>query len=175
MDLTAASTVAEVIASLGVLVTLVYIAREFHHNAERSKVDSMAKAIETQVIQFANLAREPAQADLLRRALADFDNLTQNQQGKISAVIHEITLSHNVIRHAYESALLPEQEYKALQHNWVSLIRTKGGRQWWQKWKHMMPDDVIEYVDTALDDPNIKVKPLDEEMPWLFGTQDADS
>ena len=36
----------------------------------------------------------------------------------------------------------------------------------------MMPVDVIEYVETALDDPNIEVKPLDEEMPWLFALQE---
>jgi hypothetical protein len=66
---------------------------------------------------------------------------------------------------------MPEGEFRALQSNWVSLMRTRGGRQWWQGWKHMMPVDVIEYVDTALDDPNIKVKPLNEEMPWLFALQ----
>jgi hypothetical protein len=37
----------------------------------------------------------------------------------------------------------------------------------------MMPDDVIDYVDSALDDPNIEVKPLDEEVPWLFALDDS--
>jgi hypothetical protein len=156
MNLAAATNIAEIIASLGVVITLIYIAREFRHNAERSRIDSIARGIETQVRQFARLAEEPEKAELLRHALADFDSLTQPQKG---------------IRHAYESGQMPEGEFRALQSNWVSLMRTRGGRQWWQGWKHMMPVDVIEYVDTALDDPNIKVKPLNEEMPWLFALQ----
>lgn len=172
MSLAAATNIAEIIASLGVVITLIYIAREFRHNAERSRIDSIARGIETQVRQFARLAEEPEKAELLRHALADFDGLTQPQKGQVSTVIHDIALSHNAIRHAYESGLMPESEFRALQSNWISLMRTTGGRQWWQGWKHMMPNDVITYVDGALDDPSIEIKPLDEEMPWLFALQD---
>jgi hypothetical protein len=175
VDLAAVSSIAEIIASLGVVITLIYIAREFTHNAHRARLDSMGKAIETQVLQFARLAGEPGKADLVRRALADFDGLTQAQKGQASAFIHEIALSHNVIRHAYESGLLPQDEFRALQANWVSLMRTNGGRQWWQGWRHMMPDDVIEYVDATLDDPSIEIRPLNEEVPWLFAMDNDDS
>lgn len=172
MDLAAATNIAEIIASLGVVITLVFIAREFRHNAERSRIDSISRGIETQVRQFARLAEEPEKANLLRHALADFDGLTQAQKGQISTIIHDIALSHNAIRHMYESGQMPEGEFRALQANWVSLMRTNGGRQWWQGWRRMMPDDVIEYIDNALDDPNIDVKPLNEELPWLFALED---
>jgi hypothetical protein len=171
MDLASATNIAEIIASLGVVITLIYIAKEFRHNAERSRIDNIARGIETQVRQFARLAEEPEKAELLRHALADFDGLTQPQKGQVSTVIHDLALSHNAIRHAYESGQMPDGEFRALQSNWVSLMRTRGGRQWWQGWKQMMPVDLIDYVDTALDDPNIEVKPLDEEMPWLFALQ----
>jgi len=167
--------IAEIIASLGVVITLIYIATEFRRNSDRSRLENMGQAIETQVRQFARLTDDPERAELLRQALVDFDNLTQSQKGQISTVIHEILLSHNVIRHAYESGLMPEGEYKALQSNWVSLMRTTGGRQWWQNWRGMMPDDVVAYVDAVLDDPSIEVRPLYEEVPALFGIEDDSS
>lgn len=175
MDLATLTSIAEIIASLGVVITLIYVATEFRHNADRSRLESVGQAIETQVRQFARLTDDPEKAELLRHALVDFDNLTQSQKGQISTVIHEIALSHNVIRHAYESGLMPEGEYKALQSNWVSLMRTTGGRQWWQNWRSMMPDDVVAYVDTVLDDPGIEVKPLYEEVPSLFGLEEDSS
>lgn len=175
MELATVTSIAEIVASLGVVITLIYIAREFRHNTDRSRIESIGKGIETQVRQFARLAEEPEKAELLRRALADFNGLTQAQKGQVSTVIHDIALSHNTIRHVYESGLLPEDEFRALQSNWVSLMRTRGGRQWWQGWKHMMPIDVIEYVDSVLDDPNIGVRPLDEEVPWLFALEDNSS
>lgn len=60
-----------------------------------------------------------------------------------------------------------------LQHNWASLMRTTGGRQWWRGWKCMMPPDLIGYVDSLLDDASLQVKPLNEEVPWLFATEPA--
>ena len=177
MDLATATNIAEIIASLGVVITLIYLAREFTHNADRTRLENVGKAIETQVLQFARLVDEPEKGELLRQALADFDGLTQVRKGQASAVIHEIALSHNVIRHAFESGLMPQDEFRALQSNWVSLMRTNGGRQWWQCWRHMMPDDVIEYVDSVLDDSSIAVKPLNEEVPSLFaidGSPDTD-
>jgi hypothetical protein len=173
MDLATATNIAEIIASLGVVITLIYIAKEFRHSAERTRIESIGRGIETQVRQFARLAEHPEKAELLRHALADFNSLTQAQKGQVSTVIHDIALSHNAIRHAYESGQLPEGEFRALQSNWLSLMRTQGGRQWWQGWRHMMPDDVVEYVDSTLDDPNIEVKPLDEEVPWLFALDDS--
>ena len=175
LDLTTATNIAEIIASLGVVISLIFIAREFRRNAEQSRLDSMAKAIKTQVYEFAHLTDEPGKAELLRHALVDFDGLTQSQKGQISTVIHEILLSHNVICHAYQSGLLPSMEFRALQYNWAALMRTTGARQWWQGWKHMMPDDLVDYVDSALDDPNIAAKPLNEEMPWLFALEPSSS
>lgn len=175
MDLATVTNIAEIVASLGVVVSLIYIATEFRHNADRSRLESMGQAIETQVRQFARLTEDPENAELFRRALVDFDGLSQSQKGQVSTVIHEIALSHNVIRHAYESGLMPDEEYKALQSNWVSLMRTRGGRQWWQVWRGMMPTDVVDYVDAVLDDPDIEIGPLNEEVPALFGVEDGPS
>ena len=50
----------------------------------------------------------------------------------------------------------------------VSIMRTTGARQWWAGWRSIMPDDVVKYVDSTLDDPSIKVGLLNEEVPWLF-------
>ncbi len=58
-----------------------------------------------------------------------------------------------------------------MQHLWLSLMRTPGGRQWWNGWKSIMPDEVVAYVDTALDDPSIDAKPIYEQVPWLFALE----
>lgn len=141
---------------------------EFRRNARNAGLESMARALETQVHQFAHLVDEPQKAGLVRRALADFDGLNQDEKGQISAVIHDILLSHDVLRRAHALGHMPDADFRIVQELWVSLMRTTGGRQWWAGWKGIMPELIVAYVDAAVADPNLKAKPLDRELPWLF-------
>jgi len=172
LNLAIATNIAEIIASIGVVVSLIYIAREFRRGMRNASLERFSKAIETQVHQFAHLADEPEKAELVRQGLADLDQLDRGQQGQFSAIIHDILLSHDLVRRAYESGELPEKEFRIMQDLWVSIMRTNGGRQWWAGWRSIMPDDVVKYVDSALDDPNIKTGTLCEEVPWLFALED---
>jgi len=171
VNLTLATNIAQIIAALGVIISLVFIAREFRRNARSASLASAAQALQTQVHQFAHLADEPQKADRMRRALADFDSLDLGEKGQVSAVIHDIILSHDVLRRAYEADLLPKDDFIVMQELWVSLMRTTGARQWWTGWKGIMPDKVVAYVESAVDNPALKTKPLDQEIPWLFAFQ----
>ena len=168
MNLTFATDIAQIIAALGVIVSLVFIAREFKRNARSASLASAAQALQTQVHQFAHLADEPQKADRIRRALADFDSLDLGEKGQVSAVIHDIILSHDVLRRAYEAELLPKDDFIVMQELWISLMRTTGARQWWAGWRGIMPEKVVAYVESAVDSPALKTRPLNEEIPWLF-------
>lgn len=172
MNLTTVTNIAEIIASIGVVVSIIYIAREFGRNSRNAKLERFAKAIETQVHLFAHLMDEPAKAELVRNGLVDLDRLDIGQKGQFSAIIHDIMLSHDLIRRAYESGQMPQGDFRVMQKLWASIMRTTGGRQWWAGWKSIMPKEVVEYVDSALDDPNIKAGLLNEEVSWLFAIED---
>lgn len=172
MDLTTVTNIAEIIASVGVVVSLIYIAREFGRNSRNAKLERFSAAIESQVRQFAHLMDEPVKAELVRHGLVDLNRLDKGQKGQFSAIIHDILLSHDLIRRAYESGQMPERDFRIVQDLWLSIMRTTGGRQWWAGWKGIMPDDVVRYVDSALDDPSINIRPLHEEVSWLFAIED---
>lgn len=146
-----ATSIANIIASVGVVDSLLYIAREFRRSSRNASLERFAKAIETQVHQFAHLADEPEKAELVRQGLADLEQLDRGQQGQFSAIIHDILLAHDLVRRAFESGELPEREFRIMQDLWVSIMRTRGGSQWWAGWRGIMPDEVVDYVDAALD------------------------
>ena len=130
MNWDAIGAIGEVLASLGVVATLLYLASEFRNNVKKTQVDSLAKAIETQARQFAHLANDEGKADLLRRALVNFDELTQGEKGLVHAVFFDICISQNIIRQAHSLGLLDLDVFCALQLNWLSLMRPKGARSW---------------------------------------------
>lgn len=172
MDLITVTSIAEIIASVGVVISLIYIAREFGRNSRSARLEKFANALETQVHLFAHLVDEPDKAALVRQGLVDVDGLNQGQKGQFSAIIHDILLSHDALRRAYEAGQMPEGDFRIMQVLWLSIMRTTGGRQWWAEWKGIMPDDVVEYVESAVDDQSIKARPLNEEVPWLFAMED---
>ena len=164
----AIGAVGEVLGSLGVVATLLYLASEFRNNVKKSQMDGLAKAIESQARQFAHLTNEVEKAELVRRALVGFDDLTQGEKGLIHSIFFDICISQNIIRQAHSLGLLDQDEFCALQLNWLSLMRTKGARSWYSVWKHSTPKNWQAYVDAALDDPELTVEPLYDDMPWLY-------
>jgi hypothetical protein len=158
----------EFLGAIAVVATLAYLAMQIRQNTAQMRLDSMAKAVETQVHQFAHLTESKEKGDLVRRALADFDSLSQDEEGLIHTTFLEIAISHNVIRHLHQAGLVDKGEFATLQSNWVSLMRTNGGRVWYEQWRHTTPPDWQAYADDVLSDPNQTVKPLDEDLPWLY-------
>jgi hypothetical protein len=172
LDLTTVTNIAEIIASIGVVISLIYIAREFGRNSRSERLEKFGKALETQVQLFAHLVDEPDKAELVRQGLVDVNRLNQGQKGQFSALIHDILLAHDVLRRAYEYGQMPEDDFRIMQDLWISIMRTTGGRQWWAGWKAIMPLDVVNYVESTVDDQSIKTKPLNEAVPWLFAIED---
>jgi hypothetical protein len=168
MDTATAANIAEIVASVGVIISLIFVAHEFRRNSRNASLDTVARGIDTMVHQFARLVEDPNGADRLRRGLVNFDGLSQVEKGQVSTIIHEIMLSYDFLRRAHESGLMLARDYREWRALWLSLMRTTGGRQWWASWKDIMPAEVIAHVDAVLDDPNIDAKLLNEAVPALF-------
>jgi hypothetical protein len=99
---------AEIGGMIAVVVTLAFLAVQIRQSTVQMRLDSMAKAIETQVYQFAHLTDDIHKAQLLRRAFADFENLNQDEKGLVHAIFLEINISHNIIKHAFDAHLLDD-------------------------------------------------------------------
>ena len=90
MNWDAIGAIGEVLGSIGVVATLLYLASEFRNNVKKSQMDGLAKAIESQARQFAHLTNEEEKAELVRRALIGFDDLTQGEKGLIHSIFFDI-------------------------------------------------------------------------------------
>lgn len=166
---------ADIVGGAFIVVTLGFLAWQIRQNTKLIRTEHLTKSLETQVYRIAHLTDTAEKADLVRRAFADFSSLSQTEKGIVHTMILEINIAYNAIRHSFEAGLLDEEEFLVHQANWLSLMRTRGLRQWHESFKHVQPEYWRNYVDSIMDDSEIDVNPLDEEVPWLYKLNVAES
>ena len=158
----------EFIGSFAVVITLVYLAIQIRHNTRASRTESLNTALGVHVKQIAQLTATNEDSELFRKFADDFHALSANEKGRIQAMMLARIASFNQVIRLHASGMLDDDEFEAMQGTFISILRTAGGRDWWGAYKHMVPRGLDDYVTNALNDPNIKRKPYNEELPWLF-------
>ena len=162
----------EILGSIAVVVTLIYLARQIHQSTEASRHESLNTALGTHVFQIADLTATDEAAELFRRFCSDFHALSLNEKGRIHSALLKRLASFNQVARLHEAGLLDDDEFEAMQGTYISILRTPGGRAWWETYRNMTPKNLNAYITTAIDDPGITRKTIIEEQPWLFEPRD---
>lgn len=168
VDWGAIGAISDVLGALFVGVTLIYLAVQLHQNTRASRMEALNTAIGNHVMQIASLTSTIEKASLFRRFTEDFYALSLDERGVIQSMMLERMATYNQISRLHQSGLLEPSEFNAMQGTVISILRTKGGSQWWACYKHMVPAPFENLVATALNNPAIAKKSYAEELPWLF-------
>lgn len=168
MTLETLGNLGEFFGSLAVLITLVYLAREYHQSREAKRTESLNIALGTHVHLIAQITATNEGAELFRRFCKDFSSLSLNDKGRIHAVMLELLVSFNQVFRFNKSKMLDDEEFDAMRGTFISILRTAGGRAWWEAYRHMTPEFLNIAVSAMIDDPEIHFGPITEEQSWLF-------
>jgi hypothetical protein len=96
MSLSDWGVVAEIIASKGVLVTLVYLAIQIHQSIRQIKSRGLQAAIENFLHNFDKTTETGVGAEIFRKGLNDFDSLTASDQGCFHTKMHSLLHGFNI-------------------------------------------------------------------------------
>ena len=155
----------EFIGSIAVVVTLVYLAIQIRQNTRATRTESLNTALGVHVNQIAQLTATDADSELFRRFAQDFHALSANETGRVQAMMLQRVASFNQVIRLHRAGFLDDDEFQAIQGTFISIMRTAGGRQWWDGYRHMCPKELDRYITQALDDSSIDRKPYNEELP----------
>ena len=76
--------------------------------------------------------------------------------------------SFNQVQRLHATGMLDDNEFYAMRGTFISILRSPGGRAWWDTTRFMMPNNLEAKISTAIENPNIKRKSITEEQRWLF-------
>lgn len=168
MSLEQASLATQIVAALAVVGSLIFLALQIRQNTKGEQLESLNVALNTHVGLIADITATDADAELFRKFVTSLESLSLNERGRAHALMLRRLASFNQVMFLHAAGALPQEEFEAIQGVFISIVRTKGGRRRWALFKHVVPPHVNAFVSDALDDPTIRLKAFDEEVPWLF-------
>ena len=158
----------EFIGSIAVVITLIYVARQIRQSSEASQTEGLNKALEVHVGQIAEMTATAEAADLFRRFCVDFHSLSLNDKGRVHSLMLKRIASFNQVQRLHATGMLDDDEFYAMRGTFISILRSPGGRAWWDTTRFMMPNNLEAKISTAIENPDIKRKSITEEQRWLF-------
>ena len=167
MNWDAISAVAETIAAIAVIVSLLYLAVQVNQNTRALKSRGLKSARERFLMDLDRATRTQVDAEIFRKGLNDFDNLSPADQGCFHSKMHALT---HAFHHAWDlnkDGLLPDHELDAMRDITISYLITPGAQQWWAIHKTVPPPDIVNYLDNASANANGMIAPATDRFPWL--------
>ncbi len=150
---------AEILSSIAVLVTLIFLVIEFRQNNDlieqnnRAIRDSAIQSLDEGVLTIVNmLAAEEKNAVLFSRGVSDYDSLSEDQKIHFSALINAVCLRMDVSWYAFQNGLLPSPLWQREENVLADLVNSPGGRAVWNGCN--ASQEFMEYVAKNLIEAN---------------------
>ncbi len=147
MNWEALGAVAELIAALGVIITLLYLAMQIKEQTKESKLAATRDLARdwTEALQFGT--GDEWNFELYQRAVNDYASLSGGDRIRayimLSSAMRIIEIQHfHVSAGNFEPTMFTAMEYRVKQ-----LIELPGVRYWWKDHKEQFSEDFIAYVE----------------------------
>ncbi len=161
------SALAEIVSALGVIVTLLYLAKEVRDLRKRTLFDSLQNVRKEFLDLFDRTTSTPEIADIFARGLNDMKSLSKAEMGCFHSHLHAMHHGFGSVWNLYNAGQLAEAEMVGVRNIFLSYLLTPGGREWWDSIKPIPPPYYIRYIGDALLEAAGKVKPANQDFPWF--------
>ena len=142
MSLTELAGVADLVAALGVMLSVAVLAYEMHRNRKQAELANWRELLQT-LIDYKGLTNDLVFADLVERGHADYDALTPSEQRAFGLYLEQgIHIFGNFLKH---NDSLPRKLTgldQAIANMYIDMLATPGGAAWWSGTRdrgHFMP------------------------------------
>lgn len=167
MNWDAISAIAELIAAIAVIVSLLYLAIQVSQNTQALKRQGQKSAKERFLTDLDQTTKTQADAEVFRNGLNDFDSLSPADQGCFHSKMHPLIHGFHHAWDMHRGGLVPDIELEAMRDVMISYLITPGAQQWWAMHKSVAPPDIVKYLDEAAENARDSIAPATERFSWL--------
>jgi hypothetical protein len=124
--ITAAS---EIIGILVLIISVFYLARQVAHTNVQASTEALKDATQLYVAQYEKSFGTEKNAAFMRKALNDYASLSQEEKGKLFAIILGYIGAWENLHVKYKSGFLDVDLYNSITMSFCSLLQSPGGLQ----------------------------------------------
>lgn len=151
MNWEAIGAVGEIAGALGVVVTLVYLARQIRTQNRESRL-AAATEWTTQWNGFlGSLAENPRLAELWLKGLQDFSSLNDAEAVQFSSQLGRFFRAAEGLRDQFGQDRLAPETWRGIGRTLEDVARYPGVKAWWPTRSHWYTDDFVAYVKPMIE------------------------
>jgi len=150
LNLESAGIIAEIVGSVGVIISLLYLAFQIRDQSLQTKQINHQTAIKDFVQTYCDIRNTEHRAELYVKALEDYESLSTEERIEFDASMMNLMGGYNKIQRLYKSGLLDQHEFRAMEHLMARIIKSPGVTAWWEGEKDDYPAPVREGIDAAV-------------------------
>jgi len=152
MSIEQISALAQIVASVGVIVSLVFVGLQIRQNTGALQRTEHNSTMEQWTVLRQAIAQNREVAELMTRGLSGERALDAADQLRLEQMLQEYAWASFHVWERTQRGIFPKGTFEATSGAFLStLLRTPGGDIWWAKAKHVgLPPGFVADVDAML-------------------------
>ena len=153
MNWDAIAATAELLAALGVIASLVYLAGQVRGSLNQARQAAIQSLVNQMNNVWTRLSADEAQADIWVRGSKGVSELSSENEGvRFSAFLLSIFRPYEEIFYYRRDGLVDDWTWQSIGSQCHALMGTPGFRDWWEKRGSWFSDEFREHIQTTLEE-----------------------
>lgn len=157
--------IAEMLGGVAVIASLIFVGFQLRQqsNIERAKAQ---RELLLQIREWVSMpSRDQDYFDAIRRCLDDFDNADNWSRQRFWDWATNVLLVFESVLYMKEDDFIHDGSYVRFEQLVLTILRTRGGSQWWTYVYNAIGTDVGEHINRRIKEVGDTVPPWNELLP----------
>lgn len=148
MDWNALGALADLIGSVAVLITLIYLAIQIRQNTEMGRETILRNQTDRNMDNSKFIAGTPGLMDVFIRAMDDPNSVTKEERWKFGSYMYGMFLDFQEAYHFHTTRRQDDYWWPMIKTNVEFYLSRPGGRAWWDsQGRKMLDQKFVAYVN----------------------------
>jgi hypothetical protein len=173
MEWEAIAAYAEMLGACAVVASLLFVGYQLRQSRFIERANAQ-RALLMQCRDFMAIpGRDEATFEAIRTCLAEFDEADAFERERFNAWAFNFLLLFEQVVYMRQDGFVNDGSFYRFEQAMLSIIRTRGGAQWWRYSFRIIGVDVGNHLTARLEELGDTVPPWDELLPHLKRSADA--
>ena len=152
MNWSAMSAVADLLASVGVIISLIYVAVQLKQNSKVAGASNYQQNMELISGASALISGSSELTDIYNRGCKNYYELNENELTRFHMMMSNFVLPIQMNIHMKNRGLMEDQLYLGQIDSFLNLFHNPGIRDWWNISKKWFHQDFVRQIDMHVQD-----------------------
>jgi hypothetical protein len=150
MNWDAIGATGEVLGSIAVVITLVYLAVQIRQNTQSNRTAAIQTMAGQDSTWLSTIAQDSELADILARSWQDLSALSEVERARFVAIMSQLCRQYDSQLHLWRDGAIPDQLWGASDRTLTFCLSQPGSKSWWPAAKFLYSEEFQKLVDERL-------------------------